>query len=181
MKTEERLRQLFESRLAEAASGSFYGEVLAVDETSRTCTVDVQGGQYEGVLLYAVENADLRGGVRFPAVGSMVLVARIDGSERLYVAMVSEVDKVVFTLGDDMQTECSDAGISVQVGDTSLRIDGDGIALGRGTSGLLTTLERLLDALCALTVTTGTGPSGTPVNAAEFRQIKEDLKNYLTA
>ncbi len=95
-------------------------------------------------------------------VGSKELVARIDGSERLYVAMVSEVDKVAFTLGDDMRAECSAAGISVQVGDTSLRIDSDGIALSRGASGLLTTLERLLDALCALTVTTGTGPSGTP-------------------
>lgn len=126
MKTEERLRLLFDRRLAEAASGPFYGEVRAVDETSRTCTVDVQGVQYEGVLLYAVENADLRGGVRFPAVGSKVLVARIDGSERLYVAMVSEVDKVAFTLGDDMRAECSAAGISVQVGDTSLRIDSDG-------------------------------------------------------
>ena len=119
---------------------------------------------YDDVLLYAVADAGRRGFCFLPAVGSIVLVSRLGGSNELYVAMFSEVDEV-----------------RLSVGESSFSMTAEGFAAGRGGSGLRSTLEQLIDAICALTVTTGTGPSGTPINAADFMQIKEDLKNYLTA
>ena len=49
----------------------------------------------------------------------------------------------------------------------------------RGGSGLKKTLESLIDAIVKLTVTTGVGPSGTPINAPDFMKVKQDLSNYL--
>lgn len=40
-------------------------------------------------------------------------------------------------------------------------------------------LSDLLDAINQITVPTGTGPSGTPVNAVAFSQIKKRLNNIL--
>lgn len=143
---------------------TFPATVREVDGDRRTCTVEAESVTYEEVLLYAVADAGRRGFCFLPAVGSIVLVSRLGGSNELYVAMFSEVDEV-----------------RLSVGDSSFSMTAEGFAAGRGGSGLLSTLEQLIDAICALTVTTGTGPSGTPINAADFMQIKEDLKNYLTA
>ena len=41
------------------------------------------------------------------------------------------------------------------------------------------TLTQILDAILQLTVTTGVGPSGTPINAQTFTDIKNSLDNYL--
>ncbi len=49
----------------------------------------------------------------------------------------------------------------------------------KGNSGLKKTLNDILTALQLLTVPTGVGPSGIPVNAATFKAIQEDLNNYL--
>lgn len=180
MRAAELLRQTFERRLEELSSGSFYGRVVRVDEAKRTCDVDVQGVQYNGILLYAVENVDRKGTVKIPAVESIVLVARIDGSERLYVALFSEVDKMIFTAGEKQSIECTEEAIEIKTDETTFRIGTDGMVLNRKESGLLNTLEKLCDALCALTVTTGVGPSGVPINVKDFLDIKADLANYLT-
>lgn len=37
----------------------------------------------------------------------------------------------------------------------------------------------MLDGICQLTVPTAVGPSGVPINASMFQQIKADLPNYL--
>lgn len=41
------------------------------------------------------------------------------------------------------------------------------------------TLTQILDAILQLTVTTGVGPSGTPINAQTFTDIKDSLNDYL--
>ena len=68
---------MFERRLQEAAETVFYGEVSAVNEGSRTCTVVMEDIPYENVLLYAVENTELKGQVLIPRIGSTVLVERL--------------------------------------------------------------------------------------------------------
>ena len=45
---------------------------------------------------------------------------------------------------------------------------------------LLSLLEQLLDAIISITVVTPHGPSGTPLNAAQFTQIKGKLKTMLS-
>ena len=45
---------------------------------------------------------------------------------------------------------------------------------------LVSLLEQLISAINSLTVLTPHGPSGTPVNAAQFSQIKSKLKTMLS-
>ena len=143
---------------------TFPATVREVDGERCTCTVEAAGVTYEEVLLRAatLDDPEGKGAYLLPEVGSVVLVSRLGGSNELYVAMFSEVDAA-----------------HLRIGDSTLAVTREGFVVECGASGLLSTLERLLDALCALTVTTGVGPSGTPVNMADFKAIKEDLKNYL--
>ena len=48
-----------------------------------------------------------------------------------------------------------------------------------GGAGLKKTLGELIDAIMKLTVPTGVGPSGTPINAADFVKVKQGLNDYL--
>ena len=91
------VRMMLSERLRNAAKAAMYGTVKSVDENARTCDVQIGGIVYEGVLLYSVEKENLRGRVLIPKRESAVIVARIDASDRLYVALFSEIDKVVFT------------------------------------------------------------------------------------
>ena len=72
---------------------TFPATVRGVDGDRRTCTVEAESVTYDDVLLYAVADAGRRGFCFLPAVGSIVLVSRLGGSNELYVAMFSEVDE----------------------------------------------------------------------------------------
>lgn len=61
----------------------------------------------------------------------------------------------------------------------TIKMTTGGLTLKKGGSGLKKTLEKMLDGICQLTVPTGVGPSGIPINAATFQEIKADLPNYL--
>lgn len=162
MRDMEEIRRRLRALCSVPGGETFPATVQEVDADRRTCRVEAEGVAYDDVLLHAVADAGRKGFCFLPAVGSVVLVSRIGSSNELYVAMFSEVDEV-----------------RLSIGDSAFTVTADGFAACRGDSGLRATLERLLDALCALTVTTGVGPSGTPVNATDFKNIKEDLKNYL--
>ena len=51
------------------------------------------------------------------------------------------------------------------------------LVLGNALKGII---EELIDAITALTVPTGVGPSGPPVNSAQFTSIKSRLNNILS-
>jgi len=156
------LRQKFDDRLCEVFGGSLYGTVRSVDESKRTCTVQIGGIDYEDVLLYSVENPDLKGFVLIPAVSSTVIVSRVAGSDRFFVDLFSVIDKILFTSGE-----------------TTFKVTQSGFTVTKSGSGLKKTLNDILTALQQLTVPTGVGPSGVPVNAASFQQIQKDLSNYM--
>lgn len=158
---------------------TFYATIASVNETTRTCVVEAEEVPYDDVLLYAVADAGRRGFCFVPTVGSPVLVSRIGGSNELYVAMFSEVDRVLLTVGDKVSAKLDENGLSFTAGDTKLEATADGLELGKGSAGLLKTLSDLCDALTQLTVPTAVGPSGVPVNAADFARIKNELKQYL--
>lgn len=61
----------------------------------------------------------------------------------------------------------------------TIKITTGGLTLKKGGSSLKKTLDKMLDGICQLTVPTAVGPSGVPINAAMFQQIKADLPNYL--
>lgn len=195
MKGNEGIRRMFERRLQEAAETVFYGEVSAVNEGSRTCTVVMEDIPYENVLLYAVENTELKGQVLIPRIGSTVLVERI-ANDRYFVAMFSEVAKVLLTIGENTTVEVSEECVRIQsgekttvtadaekcllqVGESVVKATEKGLTFVKGGAGLKKTLEELIDAITKLTVTTGVGPSGVPINVADFIKIKQGLNDYL--
>ena len=195
MKGNEGIRRMFERRLQEAAETVFYGEVSAVDEEARTCTVVMEDIPYENVLLYAVENTELKGPVLIPGIGSTVLVERI-ANDRYFVAMFSEVAKVLLTIGENTTVEVSEECVRIQsgekttvtadaekcllqVGESVVKATEKGLTFVKGGAGLKKTLEELIDAITKLTVTTGVGPSGVPINVADFIKIKQGLNDFL--
>lgn len=174
----------------------FQGIVTAVDENEFTCTVKCDDlVDYFDVRLRGLVKPELKGFAFIPSVNSTVLVCRIGRSNELFVCQYTEIDKVIFTSGDVSLT-CDQEKIEVLKGDKlSVLIDAEsitmkadqatikagtgGLTLTKGSSGLKKTLDDLLTAILALTVTTGVGPSGTPINAADFTKIQSDLSNYL--
>jgi hypothetical protein len=66
-------------------------------------------------------------------------------------------------------------------------VDGGTVYVGNGANEaavlgdtLKGLLDELVDAVLLLTVPTGTGPSGTPINAAQFQGIKARWRNFLS-
>lgn len=175
----EEARRLLEQRLRQARSNTFYGTVESVNETARTCDVRVGGIVYDEVLLFAVENEKLKGAVMIPCKGSIVLVSRIADSSRMYVAMFSEIDKILVTIGDKQAGEFSAELAEILSGKSRLRVTPQGFTMTRSEAGLKKTLGDLCDAIARLTVSTGVGPSGVPINIADFQKIKQELNNYL--
>lgn len=156
------IKRLFSQRLREASRTSFLATVKTVNADDCVCVVETEDGiSYDEVLLRAVTGVD-KGILIVPTVGSHVMVSRIGGSNELYVSMFSEIDNV---------------GILIK--DAEYTITDKGYRMNVGSSGLKKSLTDLIDAITKMTVTTGVGPSGTPINAADFIKIKQDLNNFL--
>nr|AQN32145.1 D-like protein [Phage DP-2017a] len=91
--------------------------------------------------------------------GNKIFIKDIDGE--LYIQTNSKVN------------------ISIVEG-PSLKMTQKGFTFNFGDDfSLKKTLTQILDAILQLTVTTGVGPSGTPINAQTFTDIKNSLDNYL--
>lgn len=91
--------------------------------------------------------------------GNKIFIKDIDGE--LYIQINSKVN------------------ISILEG-PSLKMTQKGFTFNFGDNfSLKKTLTQILDAILQLTVTTGVGPSGTPINAQTFTDIKNSLDNYL--
>lgn len=156
------IKRLFSQRLQEASRTSFLAKVKEVNADDCVCVVETEDGiRYDEVLLRAVTGVD-KGILVVPTVGSYVMVSRIGGSNELYVSMFSEIDNV---------------GILIK--DTEYTVTDKGYKMNVGSSGLKKSLVDLIDTITKMTVTTGVGPSGTPINAADFIKIKQDLNNFL--
>lgn len=110
--------------------GAIYATIKSVDADKRTCVVvDDLEMQYDDVLLYAIENADLKGFVALPKVDSVVLVGRIGDSNELYVTMTSQIDSVLLTVGDKVTASIDDKELKYSNDKVSLNISGDKVTL----------------------------------------------------
>lgn len=98
MNEEEQLLAALE-QLGRNPSGVFPAKVKKVsDEVIDVISFD--GTEYLDVHLKATVNGN-GGMIIKPTVGSMVLVERIDNSNRLFVAMFSEIEEIVFNQGEN--------------------------------------------------------------------------------
>lgn len=68
---------------------------------------------------------------------------------------------------------------NVKVSAKKFNVGGGGEQMVLGNT-LVSLLEQLISAINSLTVLTPSGPSGTPINAAQFSQIKSNLKTMLS-
>ena len=94
------------------------------------------------------------------------------------VSITSDGSSTVIKAGDSTATVNTD-GLEFKNGSSTITVTSGGLTLKKGGAGLKKTLESLLDAICQLTVPTGVGPSGVPINMAKFQQIKTEVSQYM--
>ncbi|MCS2363083.1 MULTISPECIES: hypothetical protein [Bacteroides] len=177
-------------------SSVFPAIVTKVDESDFTCEVRRDDAvDYFDVRLRGLVKGDLQGFAFIPRLQSTVLVCRIGKSNELFVCQFTEIDKVIFTSADTSLTVDADKievlkgskfsilinseSMTIQAGQATIKTTTGGLTLAKGSSGLKKTLDDLLAAIQKLTVTTSLGPSGPPINVADFIKVQKDLSNYL--
>jgi hypothetical protein len=69
--------------------------------------------------------------------------------------------------------------LELKIERTLFKIDKEGFLLSRQNDSLQNVLSDLIDAINSITVPTGTGPSGTPINSPSFNNIKLRLQKIL--
>lgn len=176
----DNLRRVFSARLQDAAANSFYAKIKSVDPEKRTCSVVAEATTYDDVLLYAIENKDLKGFVMLPKVDSMVLVDRLGGSNELYVTMFSEADKVILSIGDKVTAEITDAAlnytndkVTLEIKENIVKLSADSIEFNGATLGGLVKVGALTEKINSLidsfnkhihpgVITSVAGGSGAP-------------------
>jgi len=85
--------------------------------------------------------------------------------------------RVVFSDGASVEYDRAASKLAVKVGTTELDVTEDGFTVKRGSETLKAILTDLINAILAETHPTGTGPSGTPINAATYTAIKNRIPN----
>jgi hypothetical protein len=124
--------------------------VVSVDAASKTCIVTPTNGDANRKARLTAYNGNL---ILYPVVGSFVIITYINRID-CYVAMFSEVDNFEYVI---------DGKFTFENGDESLK-------------GLI---NDLITAIKAITVTTPAGPSGLPVNIADFTAINTRFNTLL--
>lgn len=148
--------------------GCFHGLKLTTPLVGEVVYIEFEGGDplrplwsYHGWATGETPN-DLKDNNSIGLVtpeGNKIYIKDIDGE--LYIQTNSKVN------------------ISILEG-PSLKMTQKGFTFNFGDNfSLKKTLTQILDAILQLTVTTGVGPSGTPINAQTFTDIKNSLDNYL--
>ena len=136
--------------------------VVFVDETNSSLTVKLDSGlELDDVRLRSVIKAGNKV-VLLPAVGSNILIGRIEGGDDYVVIAVEEIDKIIHIIGT-----------------VKIEIDLNGILIQKGTETLKKILDDLLAQIKLIIVPTNVGPSGNPLNAAAFDIIKTRVDNLL--
>ena len=113
---------------------------------------------YEGVQL-GFGYVDVK-----PKPETVCLIGILEGKEVLtFLINAEDVELTEINIGK-LKVEASEDGL--------LSVKNDAYSLQKA-------FEDLIKAIKVLTVTTGTGPSGTPINFAQFDLITTNLKNLL--
>ena len=150
------------------------GIVNNIDEDRRVCDIKVS----DDITLF-----ECRLNAIIDSYDSNVLIVPKDGSQVAYTLVenqdtnaivigYTEIDKVIVKIGS----------LSVGIEAKSVKIDGGDtgkISILNKSQNLSELLSELIDEITKLTVPTSAGPSGTPVNTAQFTMIKEKLSQLM--
>jgi hypothetical protein len=177
-------RQIGENIKKIAAAGSsklLPGKVTAVDSGKLTCTVisfsEVTDTELQGVRLNTIES-NLMGVVLYPAVNSIVWVTEVGEAGSYGIVRCSEVTKIELKLGDVTGT-VENGKVYCKQGAGELTMQEGKLQFKNGSGDLKTGVDNLLDHLAALTVPTAVGPSGPPINVADFIADKTYVNQIL--
>ena len=136
---------------------AFQVVVIEVNETNFTCTVRKNDlVNYYEVRLRAIIDEKLTGFAFIPKIGSKVQVGRIANSNELFITKFSEIDKIIYTAGEDKKISFSldlekaefkiGDKISTIINETSIKLTndqstfemtGDKITFNEGKLGLI--------------------------------------------
>ena len=158
----------------------FPAVVREVDEDLRTCKVRVNDNvDFVDVRLYALADTDLKGFCLIPAVDSTVMVARIANSNELFVSLFSVVDKVLGTIGENVEFSADGeqlhylndkTDITVKSGEVTATLDG--VTLEIKDNKVKVDADEI--------VFNGGNNKGVP-NVDDIKRNLDAIKNYLTA
>ena len=126
------------------------------------------------IIARKVDDSNL-GSIRIIKEGTRV--SDTDPGDQAVILMQPSGDTIIdaprIVIGSGNQ-KANGQGDQVFIGGSSAT---EPLVLGNALKGII---EELIDAIAALTVPTGVGPSGPPVNSAQFTGIKSRLNNILS-
>lgn len=192
-------RNKIDTLIRDAAKTVIPGTVSAVDEKTRTCTVKIGNVDYEEVRLYGIVSETPKGFCFIPKIGSHVLAARIESSNELFIALFTEIDKMLLTIGEKAEATTEEKKeekpyektntVTLTITDGKVELLADEIAFNGGSLGGLIKIGELTNKINELVKTfnshkhsgviisvegqaTGTpGDSGAPsATATELKQ-----------
>lgn len=142
-------------KLKEMAGGDeqvFLATVKEVNEDEFTCTVETSTDiQYIDVRLRAVIDPEKKGFCFIPKLESLVLVGRIGNSNELFVALFSEIDKIIFNYLEDAEITFDAEKIFLRIKERSIEMTEEAITFNAGDKGSFATdINKLVDKMNAL-------------------------------
>lgn len=151
MSRKDEIRRKFDE-MAKGDEQVFQASIKEVNEEDFTCTVVYDDElEYTGVRLRAVVDSEKQGFCFIPKVESIVLVARIGNSNQLYVQLFSEIEKIIFGWGDDVEILFDMERILLRMQERSIEINADEITFNAGDKGSFATdINKLVDKINAI-------------------------------
>lgn len=107
--------------------------VVNVDKSNNSCDVSIDGNEFGSVRLQAVIDVDKKGCRMYPAINSTVLIQPMDDKGNWVVALYSELQEIVF-----------------EIGDLQMVMNAEGIFFNGGSLGGLVKVTNLVQRLNAL-------------------------------
>lgn len=163
---------------ANGANSTFTATVTAVDIPTRSCTVTGVSSEVEMDFTNVWLMPQVDDGILYvPTIGSTVIVQN-NANMQPYVVMWSEIDKILYIVGDT-EIQLVNGTATISQGAMQVILSGGKIQITNGGQSLFTIMQNILNHILALTVPTGSGNSGTPLNFADFQNDLSNLQNLL--
>jgi hypothetical protein len=142
---------------------TFPANVVSVDKSDGTCTINDGELEYTDVQLSAIVDGDKKHFFLYPKVGSSVLVSPIDEDiHRLYIEVYSEIEE-----------------LDLQIDGVNLNIDKDGFLLKKENETLKKLMGDFIQACRNMVFQTNSGITFELLNDPEFEALETRFNQFL--
>jgi hypothetical protein len=140
----------------------FYATVIKI--TGDTCSVKIAELELTDVRIKATDDGSTDKLTITPTKNSKVIVGCNNGDLRdLFLVKVDDPEVILYNHGD--------VKVTIDGKAKEISLEGAKYTLKNSQEDLKTLIEDLIKEIQKITVTTGTGPSGVPINLPQFQQI----------